>query len=351
MQKIYLVLIIFFLAVLTGQAQGNPQITVTLDDGMPYTPQNLSLGDVIDYTITVTNTGNMTLINVVVSDNNANISGNNNLGNMVAGQIETLYASHVVTQEDIDNGSVSNSAVAQGFFNGALIIDASDDIDPDSPSGGDDPTITHIAQYPQISVVKDDQLPNTPQNLNVGDVITYQILVTNTGNVTLNLVNITDNNATIISGNPVMNLEPGTTHVVTADHTVTQADIDAGQVSNQAAGTFDFQGVTYSELSDDNPSNTIPDEPTITILQTAGLDNYLTNQIYFYPAITTDFIYIVSGDLKIEKITFINANGQVQAELLYQLSGKYPVSGLAAGTYLLVIQTSSGQVVKRFFKQ
>ena len=350
MKKNYLVLIVFFLTILTGQAQNNPQLTVTLDDGMPYTPQNLNVGDVINYTNTVTNTGNVTVLNIIVTNNNATLSGTNFIGDLAPGQTASLYSTHVVTQADIDTGYVTNLAVGQGFFYEDNIVDVSDDIDPASPGGNDDPTITHISQNPQISVLKDDQLPYTPQNLSVGDVITYQISVSNTGNVTINLVNITDNNATVVSGNPITNSEPGTTHVVIAEHTVTQADIDAGQVSNQATGTFDFQGTTYTTLSDADATNTIPDEPTITLLQTNAVDDYWASKITVYPTVVMDDVYIVSDELKIEKIIFFNSIGQFQAEMPYHPSGIYQVSDFASGTYLLKIKTGKGMFVKKIIK-
>ena len=62
--------------------------------------------------------------------------------------------------------------------------------------------------------------------------LTYTITVTNTGNVSLTTVVITDvfaGGATFTSGDNGNNiLDVGETWIYTADYTVTQADIDAG---------------------------------------------------------------------------------------------------------------------------
>ncbi|MDT0557002.1 DUF7507 domain-containing protein, partial [Patiriisocius hiemis] len=70
----------------------------------------------------------------------------------------------------------------------------------------------------------------------LGDILTYDIIVTNTGNTTVTDIVITDANAVITSGNPIATLAPGASATVTAEHEVTQADIDLGYVENIAIG-------------------------------------------------------------------------------------------------------------------
>ena len=84
----------------------------------------------------------------------------------------------------------------------------------------------------------------------VGDIISYSITVTNTGNQTLTGVSITDVGVgAILRGvggaqvacSPAIpaTLVPGASVVCTAIHTVTQADIDAGGYTNIAVGDSD----------------------------------------------------------------------------------------------------------------
>ena len=117
----------------------NPSIDVEITDNEADIDEE---GEEIDYTITVTNTGNVTLTNVTVVDSKTGTVVN--VGTLAPGeskQVETVYT---VTQEDVDKGSVSNEATATG----------------ESPNEGDDnPTdidevTTPIAQLPSIVIEK-----------------------------------------------------------------------------------------------------------------------------------------------------------------------------------------------------
>ena len=109
-----------------------------------------------------------------------------------------------------------------------------------------------------------------------GDTIIYTFNVTNTGNVALTNVTVTDANA-VVTGGPIATLAPGTSDAVTftATHVITQADVAAGKVINQAVATGTTpNGNTITDNSDD-PSNGTdvdpdgdgnPDDPTVTVL-------------------------------------------------------------------------------------
>ncbi|MEZ5191695.1 MAG: hypothetical protein R2734_03700 [Nocardioides sp.] len=69
-----------------------------------------------------------------------------------------------------------------------------------------------------------------------GDTISYSLVVTNTGNVTLTGVTVTDPTVGPVSC-PVTTLAPGVSVTCTATYTLTQADVDAGHVANTATAT------------------------------------------------------------------------------------------------------------------
>src|SRR5690606_1641623 len=121
---------------------------------------------------------------------------------------------------------------------------------PGTPESND-PTVVYMDSKPALSLTKG---VTSEGPYDVGDEIKYfDIVVTNTGNVTLPNVVITDDNAEIISGSPVAQLKPGESVTAMARHVVTQADVDAGEVINQAHVSGDEPGGnrTPEFLSDD----------------------------------------------------------------------------------------------------
>ena len=90
----------------------------------------------------------------------------------------------------------------------------------------------------------------------VGNVIHYTISVENTGNVTLTNIVVTDPDADSISGSPIVSLAPLATADVSATHTITLADLDAGSftntataVSNEGASDTDDETVERAIIS------------------------------------------------------------------------------------------------------
>jgi uncharacterized repeat protein (TIGR01451 family) len=87
----------------------------------------------------------------------------------------------------------------------------------------------------------------------VGDTITYSIVVTNSGNVTVSSVTVADANAVLGACTPVIpvTLAPAATITCAATHVVTEADMAAGKVDNvaTATGTAAAGTVTASSVS------------------------------------------------------------------------------------------------------
>ncbi|MDQ6473116.1 LamG-like jellyroll fold domain-containing protein, partial [Flavobacterium sp. LHD-80] len=103
-----------------------------------------------------------------------------------------------------------------------------------------------------------------------GETITYSFQVTNTGTVTLSNVSITDPLVTV-SGT-IASLAPAAVDTVTfsATYTITQADVDAGNVTNLATATgTDPSGGTVSDTSDD-PATVTPDDSTVVTFTANG---------------------------------------------------------------------------------
>ncbi|MFD0917596.1 hypothetical protein ACFQ14_14410, partial [Pseudahrensia aquimaris] len=149
---------------------------------------------------------------------------------------------------------------------------------PADGGGDDDPTVTPLGSSPLIAITKSADTSGLLSPVQVGDAINYTFTVTNTGNVTLSGITVTDPGATV-SGGPIT-LAPGAsdTATFTASYAIQQADIDAGTYSNQAtvAGNPPT-GPPVNAVSDD-PVTGDPSDPTIAVIpQTSELK--LTKQI------------------------------------------------------------------------
>lgn len=72
----------------------------------------------------------------------------------------------------------------------------------------------------------------------VGNVINYNIMVTNTGTSTLTNIKVIDPKATLHSSNIIPFLDPGNQLTLTASYTITQAEMDAGFFENIAYATY-----------------------------------------------------------------------------------------------------------------
>ena len=241
-------------------------------------------GEQITYTFTVTNNGNVPLTNVTLTDTATGviISGSP-IASLAPGASDStsITGTYTLLQGDID---------AREKFNAASVTGT-----PPTPTTGapaaapiatDDDTVP-VPQNSGIQVVKtatgitDTNTNNGPDA--VGDTINYTYTVTNTGNVTLTGVTLTDDGGTpgtlpadtvddfpiTISDGAVdddvdaggatlsVNLAPGAIETGTASHVITQADIDNGSFTNVGlvSGTppTPTGGTPPSDISDSEP--------------------------------------------------------------------------------------------------
>ena len=181
---------------------------------------------VVTYTYKVHNQGTRSVQNVAITDP---MSGLNPITpatvlNLDPGEDAIFTATYTVTQNDIDLGSISNTAIANGVSNGNPV-----------QSNQDSVTLSADRQ-PSLLITKsaDVLLDVVP-----GDTITYTFKVKNTGNVTLDGVVVIDHHTglTAISPASIPSLAPGGTVTFTASYVVTENDIAVGSIINQAIAT------------------------------------------------------------------------------------------------------------------
>ncbi len=206
-------------------------------------------GQVINYSFTVCNTGNVDLTDVSIDDNLVTVSGGPT--SLAVGECDetTFTASYTITAEDIASGSVDNSATVSGTYtdpNGMeTVVDDTDEVTV--PLEED----TFVAA-PSISLDKIADASGVSSPAVAGQVITYNFTVCNTGNVDLTDVSI-DDNLVSVSGGPI-SLAVGECDATTftASYSITNTDIASGLVDNSAtvSGTYTAPNGTETIVSD-----------------------------------------------------------------------------------------------------
>lgn len=258
---------------LTSNADGDASGTVTE-------------GDVLTYTVTVTNTGNVTLTNVVVSDSLITPTGGTTpCASVPVSGTCTLIGTYEVTAADVTAGSITNTGTGD-----------SDETDPDT-----DVLITPITSTPSIGVAK-RLAAVTDQGGGVFDV-GLEFVVENLGNVDLTDVQVTDDLAATFpapvtfavqsgpsttgtlaanagfdgDGDPSLLHSAGSTLAVGASGTIALTvrvtlNGATGPFSNTSTATAQSAGGPTSDVSDDgtdpdpngngNPGDAGEDDPT-----------------------------------------------------------------------------------------
>jgi uncharacterized repeat protein (TIGR01451 family) len=219
----------------SGEGVTSPEATATVTSSIPN--PNLSLnkegvldmtvvapsdqadmGDVINYTLTATNDGNVSLTNVTITDP---LLGTLSCtppqpASLAPGESLVCTGSYILTETDISNGSVENTAT----------------VTSDQTSPVSDTNITTILQsVPHISLTKSTTTTSYDQ---VGQFIDYTMVATNDGNVSLTDVSISDPLIGTLNCTQPVTLDPGESLTCTGTRTVTQADLDAGSITNTA---------------------------------------------------------------------------------------------------------------------
>lgn len=226
-------------------------------------------GDTVNYGFTVTNTGNVTLADVTVADELEGLSDivfgtwPGTAGVLAPGESVTASAAYTLTQADVDAGSVDNTATATG-----------------TPPKGEDVTdeddvTVPVAPGPGIDLRKSSSLEQGAGSV-AGDTVNYYFTATNTGNVTLTGVTIVDE----MEGLSELSytwpgeagvLAPGEQVTATATYTLTQADVDAGNVDNHAITTG--TPPTGDPVDDDDDEKTpLPQSPSIELVKAGKLN-------------------------------------------------------------------------------
>ena len=185
------------------------------------------IGDVITYTIVVTNTGSVNLTNITVTDPLTGL--NRTIPNLGLGESETIITTYTVDQDDLNAGEVENTATATFIFGGVRHRE-------------EDQATVFGSQGPDLSISKSADESSYSAT---GEVIHYSVVVTNTGNVTLTNIAVTD---PLTGLNQTINsLAPGAGRTINFTYRIVQDDLNRGYVNNTATAAYTYGGTPHSE--------------------------------------------------------------------------------------------------------
>ena len=243
-----------------------------------------SAGEVIKYSLTVENAGNVTLSNVVLSDplisesmdkdNNGVINvldsdgGDTNLdGILNVGETWSFSGQYEITQADID---------ARGNFDGQDVDSTNDNIvrnsagvsslSTDDQSTTRDTFVDTRVTYSPVLTIDKVFLNVTDGNGNgladaAGDQLNYRVVVTNSGNVTLTDVTVTDPlTQQAITG---LTLAPGESQEFESSYTLKQSDLD-----DQGGGDGDIDNTA---TVDSTQTDSVSDDAAVALAYTPTL--------------------------------------------------------------------------------
>jgi len=258
-----------------------PSMTVTKTGD---TANVTAAGAVINYTITIDNTGNVSLTGISATDTldqNGTSTGLTLTGpggdsdsdsEIDPTETWTYTASHSVTQGQIDDGNdLVNTIDVTSTQTGATTYS--------------DSYTTTITQTNSIAVTKTADVASVAA---ASDPIIYSVTVENTGTTTATAITVTDTLTTLTcptsGSNTIASLAPGTSEICTVTYNATQADFDAngandggsadGDIDNTATANGTAGGVAVSD--NDSTAVTLTINPGLSVNKTAVLNDEIT---------------------------------------------------------------------------
>ncbi len=205
----------------------------------PETEKRYGIGDVIPFEITVRNISDAEALNLTVSGGTATVlpgAGYTAVGAhealitaIPAGGTVTIRLQHTVTAEDI----------AAGRYESAATIRTADGAEYAAAAGTDRlaEAETGLNVTAEVANAHEDG-----SGFGLGETITFRVTVTNSGNVDLARVSVRDETTGLTQ--TLETLRAGASAVLTAEHTVTGEDLQAGEVVSAVTAEADLGGET-----------------------------------------------------------------------------------------------------------
>lgn len=195
-------------------------------------------GEIVNYTLTVTNTGNVDLVNVKVEDS---LSGgvwmdSPDIGDLSVGESVTLAYQYTIPEGAADGEKIKNVAVAAGTTvpNPEEPEYPGEPEQPEEVKDTDEEEVTvENGSAPAIDIVKSVDR----KALRPGETAAYTLIVTNTGNTDLTDVAVTDSNMDLGAEGSIGDLAAGESRTITYAFTVPENTENGAVLPNTASVT------------------------------------------------------------------------------------------------------------------
>ena len=276
--------------------------TLTVTDGTPENPVTPSLvvnkthdtdktykaGDVITFTITVKNIYDEAKT-ITLEEQEGVTLDKTTFENVKPGKEITASAAYTVTEADIVNGTFTNNVKAT--FSGV-----------DKEYTGTDTVDKFEESRPHMTITKVTKDAGKNHIYKLGETINYVITVKNDGNLTLTNVKIED----ALTGNAGENawtidtFAPGETQTFETSYVVTEADVIAGKVVNNATGEAENPDPKKEETPVTPGEKEDPVEtpnPGLTVVKTSDAEGRVTlgQKITYTITVTNNGNVTISG--------------------------------------------------------
>ena len=354
-------------------------VTKTVDDTAVDLSDGLQSTDVLVYTITARNSGNVSLDNVSITDtltptNGAGTSqttvfdtGSDTDGDgiMSVGETWTWTVTYEVQQSDVDAGGVSNLAeVTADDPNGTQVKAQSSTAGNTTPTGIGTPTTLNAPAKLRITKAVDDSALN--DGVRPGDRLVYAIVIENIGGVAVRNVTLADALSDFDGGPLALDDAPeklsdtgsdatdaviavGDVWTYTASYTLAAESIATGGVENIASvsgTTANGQPVTAESKVGGNTSDDGSGTPTDT-----GFPGEISGTVLVYqagaPGVVVQLLAEVSPRVY-EPVQQRDENGDpVPGEYVTTTTdadGNYTFLNVPPGTYAVEFVNSGSQV-------
>ena len=249
-------------------------------------------GDIIHYTIKITNKGSKKIENLIVEDELLGWIGDTAKKVTIEyNGIETIEGSYEVKQEDIDAQKPVKNMVVGIYDN------------EEKTSETENPVVDKTEG---VKVTKTSNLVKAEGNkvegkAEVNDTINYAVIVKNTGNVTLKEVTINDEKLNIKDRKESVTLAPGAeTTIQLGSYTVTQADVDGQKTI--------YNTVTANGTDGTNPGTPVVDKTEgVKVTKTSNLVKAEGNTVAEKAEVNDTINYAVivknTGNVTLKEVT------------------------------------------------